>query len=76
VGVEQLGSAGEMENDEAAALVHLIHNDLRPFIERDDVVGLVKLNRLLVPFAHLSHVVMRLDALYRVGALLARSSYD
>ena len=76
VRVEQLGFAGEMEDDEAAAFVHLIHNDFRPFIQRDDVAGLVKLNRLLVPFAHLSQVVTRLDALYGVGALLAGSSDD
>ena len=64
-----------MEDDKAAAFVHLNHANFRPFFEGDDVVGLVKLDRLLVPFAHLSHVVIRLDAQYSVGGLLAGGSY-
>ena len=74
--VKQLCFAGEMEDDKAVALIHLIHDDFCPFIEGEDVGGLVKLHRLLVPCAHLSHVVIRWDVLYSVEALLAGGSYD
>jgi hypothetical protein len=59
--VKQLCFAGEMEDDKAVALIHLIHDDFCPFIEGEDVGGLVKPHRLLVPCAHLSHVVIRWD---------------
>jgi hypothetical protein len=76
VRVKQFCFAREMEDDKAAALIHLFHDDFRPFIEADDVVSLVKLRRLLVLFAHLSHVVMRLDGLYRNGGLFAGGNYS